>query len=204
MNNITEILHDKGYDFKYVASLMNIDPSLLELWAKKEYTMSINQAIRLSEILNVSLNHIYLDLNIKTLDISQLDNFQINILYQIINKNRRFKRKKISSKTINLINTEDLGERIKFIRTEILGWTQNEIAKAFNVSRNTSKYWDSGMYFTSLDRARDLSIISHISLDFILLPKHTLELSSYGLNNDLFQILEELVMYFNMENKNAK
>lgn len=200
MSYILEIIHEKNMSIDDVAYKMNIEKTLLESWIKKDYIMTINQAVSLSKILKTSLTHLYLHPDIKTLDISHLDNHQIGILYDIFKPELRYDKKKYLSKSIDLINTEDLGERIKFIRTEILGWTQSRIAETFHVSRNTAKYWDYGLYFTSLDRARDFSILSNISLDFILLPKHPLELISYGIDNDLFKTFEQLVIYFNEEN----
>lgn len=179
-----------------VASHMEVDPSLMRSWIDKDYTMKINQAIHLSQILNVSLNHLFLEPSSKVVDITNLDLSQIRVIQEIIDPAYRDKKKVASMKNVDQINRSDYGNRLRFVRSEILLLTQKQMGKVFYVGRNTSKYWDMGENFMSLDRARDLSILSNISLDFILLPNHPLELISYNIEEDMFDVIERLVVVF--------
>lgn len=97
-----------------------------------------------------------------------------------------------------------MGDKIKFIRKDILNLSQNKLAKSFNVSRETVKYWDSGMYLTSIDKIRDISILSKISMDYILIENHPLEISTYEMDEKIYNVINQLIDIFAGENNEAK
>lgn len=173
MGYLLEIMQEKNISLENLSSRSNISIQLLKYWIEKDYSMKVDQAIQLSSALDVSINRLFLGTKNPSLDISNLNFEQIQIIYDILDPKHR-EQKHLSNVKIEEI--KDMGDKIKFIRKDILNYSQSKLAKNFNISRETVKYWDSGMYLTSIDKIRDISILSRISMDYILIENHPLEL----------------------------
>lgn len=175
---------------------------MLKYWIDKDYSIRVNQAIQLSSALDVSINRLFLGTEKPSLNISKLNFEQIQIIYDILDPNHRKQKRHAPNKALEDI--KDMGDKIKFIRKDILNLSQNKLAKSFNVSRETVKYWDSGMYLTSIDKIRDISILSKISMDYILIENHPLEISTYEMDEKMYDVISHIIDIFAGENNETK
>lgn len=202
MGYLLEIMQDKNISLQYLSSRLNVSVQLLKYWIDKDYSIRVNQAIQLSSALDVSINRLFLGTEKPSLNISKLNFEQIQIIYDILDPNHRKQKRHTPNKALEDI--KDMGDKIKFIRKDILNLSQNKLAKSFNVSRETVKYWDSGMYLTSIDKIRDISILSKISMDYILIENHPLEISTYEMDEKIYNVINQLIDIFAGENNEAK
>lgn len=202
MGYLLEIMQDKNISLQYLSSRLNVSAQLLKYWIDKDYSIRVNQAIQLSSALDVSINRLFLGTEKPSLNISKLNFEQIQIIYDILDPNHRKQKRHTPNKALEDI--KDMGDKIKFIRKDILNLSQNKLAKSFNVSRETVKYWDSGMYLTSIDKIRDISILSKISMDYILIENHPLEISTYEMDEKIYNVINQLIDIFAGENNEAK
>lgn len=202
MGYLLEIMQEKNISLQYLSSRLNVSVQLLEYWIDKDYSIRVNQAIQLSSALDVSINRLFLGTEKPSLNISKLNFEQIQIIYDILDPNHRKQKRHTPNKALEDI--KDMGDKIKFIRKDILNLSQNKLAKSFNVSRETVKYWDSGMYLTSIDKIRDISILSKISMDYILIENHPLEISTYKMDEKIYNVINQLIDIFAGENNEAR
>ena len=202
MGYLLEIMQEKNISLQYLSSRLNVSVQLLEYWIDKDYSIRVNQAIQLSSTLDVSINRLFLGTEKPSLNISKLNFEQIQIIYDILDPNHRKQKRHTPNKALEDI--KDMGDKIKFIRKDILNLSQNKLAKSFNVSRETVKYWDSGMYLTSIDKIRDISILSKISMDYILIENHPLEISTYKMDEKIYNVINQLIDIFAGENNEAR
>lgn len=202
MGYLLEIMQEKNISLQYLSSRLNVSVQLLEYWIDKDYSIRVNQAIQLSSALDVSINRLFLGTEKPSLNISKLNFEQIQIIYDILDPNHRKQKRHTPNKALEDI--KDIGDKIKFIRKDILNLSQNKLAKSFNVSRETVKYWDSGMYLTSIDKIRDISILSKISMDYILIENHPLEISTYKMDEKIYNVINQLIDIFAGENNEAR
>lgn len=202
MGYLLEIMQEKNISLQYLSSRLNVSVQLLKYWIDKDYSIRVNQAIQLSSTLDVSINRLFLGTEKPSLNISKLNFEQIQIIYDILDPNHRKQKRHTPNKALEDI--KDMGDKIKFIRKDILNLSQNKLAKSFNVSRETVKYWDSGMYLTSRDKIRDISILSKISMDYILIENHPLEISTYEMDEKIYNVINQLIDIFAGENNEAK
>lgn len=202
MGYLLEIMQEKNISLQYLSSRLNVSAQLLKYWIDKDYSIRVNQAIQLSSALDVSINRLFLGTEKPSLNISKLNFEQIQIIYDILDPNHRKQKRHTPNKALEDI--KDMGDKIKFIRKDILNLSQNKLAKSFNVSRETVKYWDSGMYLTSIDKIRDISILSKISMDYILIENHPLEISTYEMDEKIYNVINQLIDIFAGENNEAK
>ena len=202
MGYLLEIMQEKNISLQYLSSRLNVSVQLLKYWIDKDYSIRVNQAIQLSSALDVSINRLFLGTEKPSLNISKLNFEQIQIIYDILDPNHRKQKRHTPNKALEDI--KDMGDKIKFIRKDILNLSQNKLAKSFNVSRETVKYWDSGMYLTSIDKIRDISILSKISMDYILIENHPLEISTYEMDEKIYNVINQIIDIFAGENNEAQ
>lgn len=202
MGYLLEIMQEKNISLQYLSSRLNVSVQLLKYWIDKDYSIRVNQAIQLSSALDVSINRLFLGTKKPSLNISKLNFEQIQIIYDILDPNHRKQKRHTPNKALEDI--KDMGDKIKFIRKDILNLSQNKLAKSFNVSRETVKYWDSGMYLTSIDKIRDISILSKISMDYILIENHPLEISTYEMDEKIYNVINQIIDIFAGENNEAE
>lgn len=202
MGYLLDIMQEKDVSLQYLSSRLNVNTQLVKYWIEKDYTIKVDQAINLSSVLDVSINRLFLGTKKPALNIAALNFEQIQIIYDILDPSHRKQRRRPPA--INLEEIRDLGDKIKFIRKDILNFTQNKLAKKFFVSRETVKYWDSGMYLTSIDKIRDISILSKISMDYILIENHPLEISTYGMDDEMYNLIRKLIDIFVGENNEER
>ena len=202
MGYLLEIMQEKNISLQYLSSRLNVSVQLLKYWIDKDYSIRVNQAIQLSSALDVSINRLFLGTKKPSLNISKLNFEQIQIIYDILDPNHRKQKRHTPNKALEDI--KDMGDKIKFIRKDILNLSQNKLAKSFNVSRETFKYWDSGMYLTSIDKIRDISILSKISMDYILIENHPLEISTYEMDEKIYNVINQIIDIFAGENNEAE
>ena len=93
----------------------------------------------------------------------------------------------------------DLGDRIRFIRDVVFSLSQENLAKEFDVSRNTSKYWDVGQI--NVDKIYQFSLKTNISMDLIIWDNHPLELQTDGMDELLYQAILTNCKLYKVRNK---
>lgn len=94
----------------------------------------------------------------------------------------------------------DIAEKIKFLRTNIMKMSQRDFGVGVNVTRNTVKNWESGISMPNVGHIILLSVFCGVSTDYLLFDNHPLELSLCGIDKDEYDILYNLIKLF--ENKN--
>ncbi|MDB7980929.1 helix-turn-helix transcriptional regulator [Faecalicoccus pleomorphus] len=131
MGYLLEIMQEKNISLQYLSSRLNVSVQLLKYWIDKDYSIRVNQAIQLSSTLDVSINRLFLGTEKPSLNISKLNFEQIQIIYDILDPNHRKQKRHTPNKALEDI--KDMGDKIKFIRKDILNLSQNKLAKSFNV-----------------------------------------------------------------------
>ncbi len=104
------------------------------------------------------------------------------------------------------MHTNDIAEKIKFLRVDILKMTQGEFGSEMNVTRNTVKNWESGISIPNIGHIILMSVNCGVSTDYLLFENHPFELSLYEMQNDEYLILKSLIELFITRNgyKNGK
>lgn len=94
----------------------------------------------------------------------------------------------------------DVADKIKFLRKEFLNINQTNFAKMIGVTRGTIINWENGISFPTMSHITMIAQITNVTIDYLINNDTKLELSTVDLNNEEYQILEELISYFEKEN----
>ena len=89
----------------------------------------------------------------------------------------------------------DIADKIKFLRTNILDLSQDKFAKKIDVTRATINNWEQGLSTPTIAHITMIALVCNITTD------HPLELSVRDINDEEYQILTQLINYFNNVNK---
>lgn len=86
-------------------------------------------------------------------------------------------------------------ERIRQLR-ETHGMTQTELAKRLGVTRSGVNGWEMGISLPSLNNLVELSILFHVSTDYILGTESSESVSLENLSEKEKSLVRQLVLYF--------
>ena len=103
----------------------------------------------------------------------------------------------------------DIADKIKFLRTNILDLSQDKFAKKIAVTRATINNWEyiflifliSWLSTPTIAHIKMIALVCNITTDYLIKCDHPLELSVRDINNEEYQILTQLINYFNNVNK---
>lgn len=100
----------------------------------------------------------------------------------------------------------DIADKIKFLRTNILDISQDKFAKKIAVTRATINNWEQGLSTPTIAHIKMIALVwialvCNITTDYLIKCDHPLELSVRDINNEEYQILTQLINYFNNVNK---
>ena len=84
----------------------------------------------------------------------------------------------------------DIADKIKFLRTNIL-----------DITRATINNWEQGLSTPTIAHIKMIALVCNITTDYLIKCDHPLELSVRDINNEEYQILTQLINYFNNVNK---
>ncbi|MDO4465932.1 MAG: hypothetical protein Q4C49_02865 [Bacillota bacterium] len=198
--NIRRICKENGISFNDVAKQMHITPRKLDEFDINPGNMNIFQVNKISTILNCSIDNIVFGTRKASIDISFLkEKDLLKVLLLLGNEemnNKRIIKKLIDSDEIIDKNYENVGKRIRYVRTNVLGYSQTELSNFFGVSRTSVEFWEQNYNLSKITNIISLSILSCISLDYFLKDSYSLEISSYNLDEKLYDVLTEIVEYF--------
>ena len=85
----------------------------------------------------------------------------------------------------------DIADKIKFLRTNILDLSQDKFAKKIDVTRATINNWEQGLSTPTIAHITMIALVCNITTD----------LSVRDINDEEYQILTQLINYFNNVNK---
>ena len=91
----------------------------------------------------------------------------------------------------------DIADKIKFLRTNILDISQDKFAKKIATINN----WEQGLSTPTIAHIKMIALVCNITTDYLIKCDHPLELSVRDINNEEYQILTQLINYFNNVNK---
>lgn len=95
----------------------------------------------------------------------------------------------------------DLSEKIKFLRSNILGLSQLEFSRKINVTRLTVRNWEEGITRPTPDHIMSISLLCHVTPDYLIFDSEKYQLTSYGLSEEAYNVLKQLVDYFSSKNR---
>ena len=95
----------------------------------------------------------------------------------------------------------DIADKIKFLRTNILDLSQDKFAKKIDVTRATINNWEQDLSTPTIAHITMIALVCNITTDYLIKYDHPLELSVRDINDEEYQILTQLINYFNNVNK---
>ncbi len=95
----------------------------------------------------------------------------------------------------------NIGEKIKFLRKNILQLNQGEFARKLNVSRLTVRNWECGYSKPVPENIKAISVLTHVIPDFLVFDNEKCQLNPYGLNEQEYELVQNLVDYFITEKR---
>lgn len=97
-----------------------------------------------------------------------------------------------------------IADKIKFLRTNILDLSQEKFAKKIDVTRGTINNWEQGLSVPTIAHITMIALVCNITTDYLIEDNHPLELSVRDINDREYQILLQLINYFNDINNKEK
>ena len=97
----------------------------------------------------------------------------------------------LSEKEVNTM----IAERIKQLRLS-LGMTQTDLAKKLNITRSSVNAWEMGISTPSTSYLVELSLLFHISTDYLLGLDKNASIDISNLSEREVQIIYDLIQYF--------
>lgn len=91
----------------------------------------------------------------------------------------------------------DIADKIKFLRTNILDLSQDKFAKKIDVTRSTIN----SLSTPTIAHITMIALVCNITTDYLIKYDHPLELSVRDINDEEYQILTQIINYFNNVNK---
>lgn len=98
------------------------------------------------------------------------------------------------------VNMYDLGEIIKQLRKE-KGYTQMQLAEKLNKSKSTISKYESNQKSPPLDTLIDISVLFHVSLNYLAGIEKEKSISIHGLTPAQTNIITALLMEFSNKKK---
>lgn len=196
MNNIIKFCQQKNIPLEMIAYKIGKDIELLKKWTDNESIIPIKEAVQISKLLGCSLNSLFLNtssIDISGLNIDSLDTF-ISLFLPFTKASHSFKIG-LRKRNHSFSSQKDIGDRIKFVRINILGWSQTQLGKKLALSRSTIKDWENGMNINTICNLRNLSKLSHISLDYFILDEHPLDFNLMDFNDDDVFYIKQTIDY---------
>lgn len=151
------------------------------------YTIKKQTAIRMAEILNISLEELFYNelrepINISKLTLNQLDIVFMNI-HGLDIHNEAEKKKIREMNTVDFPAVKDMGEKIKHIRVNILGLSVKNMALKMGLSvKSTTQSWENPEGLVQMGKILQITDESHIYLDFLLKDNVPFSVSPRGLD----------------------
>lgn len=98
----------------------------------------------------------------------------------------------------------DIADKIKFLRTNILDLSQEKFEKKIDVTRGTINNWEQGLSVPTIAHITMIALVCNITTDYLIEDNHPLELFVRDINDREYQILLQLINYFNDINNKEK
>lgn len=185
MNNIIKFCQQENISLETIAYKIGKDVELLKMWTDNESIIPIKDAVQISRLLRCNLNSLFLNtssIDISNLNIDSLDTF-VSLFLPFTKASHAFKVG-LRKRNHSFSSQKDIGDRIKFVRINILGWSQTQLGKKLALSRSTIKDWENGININTICNIRNISKLSHISLDYFIYDDHPLEFNLMDFNDD--------------------
>lgn len=97
-----------------------------------------------------------------------------------------------------ILNKEEfimIADRIKQLRASC-GMTQSDLAKKLNITRSSVNAWEMGISTPSTTYLVELSMLFHVSTDYLLGLENNVSLDISNLSEREIKIVYDLVLYF--------
>lgn len=88
-----------------------------------------------------------------------------------------------------------IADRIKQLRASC-GMTQSDLAKKLNITRSSVNAWEMGISTPSTTYLVELSMLFHVSTDYLLGLENNVSLDISNLSEREIKIVYDLVLYF--------
>lgn len=191
--NILELCKTHHISKEDLARRLNVESSYLDEWQDDIANVRVDDAKKLSEIFNESLDQLFFNTSKPAIDISSVQENQEDLdeLLKVYLSDQK-KLQKSGKKRIIATNKIDgfgRSSRIRFVRVRVMGYGQEKFGKKILASRELVEKWELIGAPESMDRYCMISLISGISLDYLLYEGHPLEVSSYRLSEDEYLTL---------------
>lgn len=196
MNNIIKFCQQENISLETMAYKIGKDIDLLKMWIDNDSIIPIKEAIQISSLLGYSLNELFLNtssIDISCLNQDSLDTF-ISLFLPFTKSSQSFKVG-LRKRNHSFSSQKDIADRIKFVRINVLGWSQTQLGKKLALSRSTIKDWENGMNINTICNIRNLAKISYISLDYFVLDNHPLDFNVLNFDNEEIAYIKQTINY---------
>lgn len=189
-----------------LAARMSVDINVIKDWEENNTTISLKDVRKLSKYLKASSDQLLLGVQNPAIDLSGLNDTQIDEIFSLYVTNLKetdMNRRKINEKMTRSM-LKDFGYKVYYIRVRILGISQEELSYKLNVSRTSIQSYERSSEIDSINRIISISKLSKVSTDYLIFRDHPLELSAYGLDDERYSIIKQLVEFYTLHNKRKK
>lgn len=98
----------------------------------------------------------------------------------------------------------NISEKIKYIRKELINISQENFATKVGVSTGTIKKWESGTSKPTVNHLLMISLISNVTLQYLIFDDYPEEISTIKLTDDDYIIIKSMIEHFKKKNKELK
>lgn len=186
--NIKKLCETYHISREELSRCLHVDDSSFDDWQDDVGNIKVEDAKKLAGLLNVSLDKLFFDtkrdpINISSVQDDQEDLDELLKIYLDDQKEIQKTQKKRNI-AVNKIDGFGRSSKIRFVRSRVLGYGQEEFGDKIVASRESVEKWELLAAPESMDRYCMISQVSGISLDYLLYDDHPLEISSNRLSED--------------------
>lgn len=190
-NGIIELLRTKNISKSVFAHIIGVDNKTVELWIAGAIKPDVEQLIKITKMYNVTVDYILFSEKRAPLVVNNLDKDDKDLIYFLAN---RLKSNVFSIKPAKFKGVpQDIHDKIKYLRTDIIKYTQSKFAKCMNVSSDTVKRWEGGISTPNTDQILVISLLCGVSTDYLIFDKCPEQLSLFFLNSNQYNLISKSI-----------
>ncbi len=202
MKYVIKIQDKMGFTEETLAKFLGVKKEKLDYWKKRNGDIEVEYIELMSKRDRVHLDSLLLDVPYSNIDISMLTFQQIDDVLRFVNPSITDYRRMSMNRRLKEYESmprETVGEKMRFIRSCILGYSQSTLGKAFYYSRSIVRDWEDDKCIT-IGNLCEFAKQTQFSIDYIENENYPLSLNTYGMDEKLYNATKMMVEVYARRN----
>lgn len=210
-NGLRKACIEKKISFEKLSLLSNTNIKTLHKLEKGTVQLTSKNIINISTALKISYDYLLFgdERDSIVININQLTSKQIENLLSFQAEAKQINLNTIDEYVKGLFHSEigyvdhnyNFADKCFNIRKNLLGLTQGQLAEYLNINRISVHKWENNSAKATFSMLFTLSCMCGLSINYLYENGSNLEISSYGLNNDSYDIICKINEYYNKQYK---